>query len=164
MELSKQMQDALNAQIREELYSSYLYLAMASYCQSLNLGGFAHWMRVQSQEELAHGLKFFDYIEDRGGRVLLQAIDQPAAEFAGPVDVFQKTLAHEQHITGRIHALFGQALEEKDFASTGFLQWFVDEQVEEEKNATDILNWLKMTGDKGQGLIMVDRHLAGRGE
>jgi ferritin len=96
--------------------------------------------------------------------VLLQAIDQPAAEFAGPVDVFQKTLAHEQHITGRIHGLFGQALEEKDFASTGFLQWFVDEQVEEEKNATDILNWLKMAGDKGQGLIMVDRNLAGRGE
>ncbi len=164
MELSKKMQDALNEQIREELFSAYIYLAMSAYCQSLNLPGFAHWMRVQSQEELAHALKFYDYINDRGGRVVLQAINQPPAEFDGPLGVFQKTLEHEQYITGRIHALYSLAVEEKDYASLSLLQWFVDEQVEEERNATDILNLLKMAGDKGQGLIMLDRHLAQRGE
>ena len=164
MEFSKKMQEALNAQIKEELYSSYIYLAMASWSQSVNLPGFANWFGVQSKEEMEHAMKFYAYVEDRGGRVLLQAIAQPPAEFGGPTDVFQKTLEHEQFITGRIHALFGMALDEKDYASTGLLQWFVNEQVEEEKNVTEILNLLKMTGDKGQGLIMLDRHLASRGK
>jgi ferritin len=164
MELSKAMQDALNAQMKEELYSSYIYLAMASYAQSIELPGFAHWFRTQSQEELGHALKFYGYIEDRGGRALLQALQQPPAEFGGPVALFEKTLDHEQFITGRIHALYGQALAEKDYASTGFLQWFVDEQVEEEKNVHEILSLLKIAGDKGQGLIMLDRHLAQRGK
>lgn len=163
MELNKKLQDALNDQVREELYSSYLYLSMAAYCQSINLSGFAHWMRVQSQEELEHARKFYGFIEDRGGRVLLQGIDQPPAEFGGPVEIFTETLAHEKHITGRIEMLYGLALEQKDYAGTGFLQWFINEQVEEERNATDILNLLKMIGDKGQGLIMLDRQLAGRG-
>jgi len=163
VELNKKLQDALNDQIREELYSSYLYLSMASYCQSINLPGFAHWMRVQSKEELEHGLKFYDFIEERGGRVLLQGIEQPPAEFGSPVDIFTQTLAHEQHITGRIEMLYGMALEQKDYASTGFLQWFIDEQVEEERNATDILNLLKMVGEKGHTLFMVDRQLGGRG-
>ncbi len=164
MELSKKMQDALNEQIREELASSYIYLSMAAYCESINLPGFAHWMRLQSQEELEHAMKFFEYIGDRGGRVMLQAIAQPPVEFEGPTAVFQKTLEHEQYITGRIHKLYGMATEEKDYASLGLLQWFVDEQVEEEKNATAILELLKMAGDKGQGLIMLDRHLASRDE
>jgi len=163
MELNKKIQDALNDQIREELYSSYLYLSMASYCQSINLPGFAHWMRTQSKEEMEHALKFYGYIEDRGGRVLLQGIGQPPAEFGGPADIFAQTLAHEQHITGRIEMLYGMALDQKDYASTSFLQWFINEQVEEERNATDILNLLKMIGDKGQGLVMLDRQLAGRG-
>lgn len=163
MELGKKMQDALNDQIREELYSSYLYLSMASYCQSINLPGFAHWMRTQSHEEMEHALKFYGYIEDRGGRVLLQGISQPPAEFGGPTDIFAQTLAHEQHITGRIEMLYGLALEQKDYAGTGFLQWFINEQVEEVRNVTDILNLLKMIGDKGQGLVMLDRQLAGRG-
>ncbi len=163
MELSKRMQDALNEQIREELASSYIYLSMAAYFESINLPGSAHWMRVQTQEELAHALKFYDYVHERGGRVLLQALPQPAAEFAGPAAVFQETLKHEQYITGRIHTLYGLAVEDKDYASQGFLQWFVNEQVEEEKNANEILSLLKMAGDKGQGLIMLDRHLASRG-
>jgi len=163
MELSKKMQDALNEQIKEELASAYIYLSMAAYCESINLGGFAHWMRVQTNEEMEHAMKFYGYIHDRGGRVVLEALDQPPVEFDGPTDVFEKTLAHEQYITGRIHKLYGMAVEEKDYASVGALQWFVDEQVEEEKTATEILDYLKMTGDKGQGLIMLDRHLASRG-
>jgi ferritin len=164
MELGKKMQDELNEQIKEELYSSYLYLSMAAYCESINLPGFAHWMRVQSGEELEHAMKFFGYINDRGGRVILQALDQPAAEFSGPTDLFEKTLAHEQYITGRIHKLYGLAVEEKDYASLSILQWFVDEQVEEEKSASEILQVLKVIGDKGQGLILLDRQLASRGE
>jgi ferritin len=164
MELSKTMQDALNEQIKEELASAYIYLSMAAYCESINLPGFAHWMRDQSNEEMAHAMKFYGYIHERGGRVVLQAIEQPPVEFDGPIGVFEKTLAHEQYITGRIHKLYGMAVEEKDYASLGVLQWFVDEQVEEESSATEILELLKMIGDKGQGLIMLDRQLARRGE
>jgi ferritin len=164
MELSKKMSDALNAQIKEELFSSYIYLSMAAYCEANNLSGFAHWMRVQSQEEMEHALKFYGYIHDRGGRVMLQAIDQPPVDFKSATDVFEQTLAHEQYITGKIHSLYGQAFEENDYASQILLQWFVNEQVEEEKNATEILNTLRMIGDKGQGLIMLDRQLARRGE
>jgi ferritin len=163
MELSKKMQDALNNQIKEEMASTYIYLSMAAYCESINLGGFAHWMEGQAREEWAHAMKFYNYIHERGGRVMLQAIEQPPVEFEGPVDVFEKTLAHEQFITGCIHDLYALAAAEKDYASLGVLQWFVDEQVEEEKSATDILNMLKMVGDKGQGLIMLDRQLAQRG-
>jgi ferritin len=162
MELSKKMQDALNAQIKEELYSSYIYLSMSAYCEANNLPGFAHWMRAQSQEELEHALKFYDFINDRGGRVVFQALDQPPIEFEGPTDVFEQTLEHEQFITGKIHDLYALAVEEKDYASQILLQWFVEEQVEEEKSATEILELLKMIGDKGQGLVMLDRQLARR--
>jgi ferritin len=164
MELAKKMQDALNGQIKEELFSSYIYLSMAAYCEANNLPGFAHWMRVQSQEELDHALKFYGFINDRGGRVVLQALDQPPIEFKSATDVFTQTLQHEQYITGKIHDLYALAVEEKDYASQILLQWFVDEQVEEEKNAGEILSTLKMIGDKGQGLIMLDRQLARRGE
>lgn len=164
MELSKKMQDALNEQITEELASAYIYLSMAAYCESSNLRGFAHWMRMQTQEEMEHAMKFYGYIHDRGGRVILKAIAEPPAEFAGPTDVFEKTLAHEQHITGCIHKLYALAQAENDYASAGILQWFVDEQVEEESNATEILEFLRMIGDKGQGLMMLDRQLAARGD
>jgi ferritin len=163
MELGKKMQDAVNDQIKEELFSSYIYLSMAAYFESVNLPGFAHWMRVQSQEELQHALKFFDFVNERGGRVELKALDQPPVEYSGPTAVMEKTLEHEQYITGRIHALYSLAVEEKDYASFSTLQWFVDEQVEEEQNAGEILELLKTVGDKGQGLIMVDRKLAARG-
>lgn len=163
MKLSKRMQDALNEQIKEEIASAYIYLSMAAYCESINLAGVAHWMVGQSQEEWGHAMKFYSYIYDRGGRVVLEGIGKPATEFDGPIDVFEKTLAHEQFITGRIHNLYAMAVEEKDFASLGILQWFVDEQVEEEKTAGDILEMLKMVGDKGHALIMLDRQLAQRG-
>jgi ferritin len=162
MELSKKMQDALNDQIREEMASAYIYLSMAAYCESISLPGFANWMVAQSQEELEHAMKFYGYIHDRGGRVVFKALEQPPVEFDGPMAVFEKTLEHEQYITGRIHDLYAMAVEEKDYASLSVLQWFVDEQVEEEQSATEILDMLKMVGDKGQGLIMLDRQLARR--
>jgi ferritin len=162
MELSKKMQDALNEQIKEELASAYIYLSMAAYCESINLPGFAHWMQGQSNEEMEHAMKFYGFVNERGGRVVLHALEQPPTEFAGPVDVFEKTLAHEQYITGRIHKLYALATEENDYASLGILQWFVDEQVEEESTATEILEVLKMIGDKGQALYMLDRQLASR--
>jgi ferritin len=163
MELSKKMQDALNEQIKEEMASAYIYLSMAAYFESIDLPGFASWMQAQSNEEMAHAMKFYGYIHERGGRVVFEALEQPPVEFAGAVDVFEKTLAHEQYITGRIHKLYALAVEEKDYASQGILQWFVDEQVEEESTAGDTLQMLKMVGDKGQGLFMLDRQLGSRG-
>jgi len=162
MELSKKMQDALNEQIKEELASAYIYLGMAAYCESINLRGFAQWMRAQSNEEMEHAMKFYEYVHERGGRVVLQALAQPQVEYAGAVDVFEKTLAHEQYITGRIHKLYALATEENDYASLSVLQWFVDEQVEEESGVGDILDALKMIGDKGQALYMLDQKLGAR--
>ena len=163
MELSKKMQDAINEQIKEELFSAYIYLSMAAYCESINLSGFAAWMQAQSQEEMEHAMKFYGFVHDRGGRVILQALDQPPAEFDGPLGVFEETLKHEQYISGRILKLYAMAVEEKDYASLSTLQWFVDEQVEEEKTATEILELVKTIGDHNQGLIMLDRQLAQRG-
>jgi ferritin len=163
MELSKKMQDAINKQINEELASAYIYLSMAAYCESINLPGFAKWMTAQSNEEMEHAMKFYGFVHSRGGRVVLEAIEKPPVEFDGPVDVFEKTLAHEQYITGCIHNLYGIAVEEKDYASLSMLQWFVDEQVEEEETAGGILETLKQVGDKGQALFMIDRQLGARG-
>jgi len=160
--LSEKMQDAMNEQIKNELYSAYLYLAMGAYAEDANLPGFANWMRLQTQEEVAHAMKFFDFINERGGRVELRAIDQPPAEFAGPTDLFEKTLEHEKLVTSMIHNLYKMATEEGDYASEIFLQWFVTEQVEEEKNADEILQILKVAGEKGQALFMLDRQLAQR--
>ena len=162
MELSKKMQDAMNEQIREELASAYIYLTMAAYCESLNLPGFAKWMVAQSGEEMEHAMKFYGHIHERGGRVLLQAIEQPPLEFDGVIDVFEKTLEHEQYITGCIHKLYALAVEENDYASLSTLQWFVDEQVEEEETAGGILDALKMVGTKGQALFLMDRQLGQR--
>lgn len=160
--LSDKMQQAMNKQIRDELYSAYLYLSMAAYYESQNLPGFARWMRAQAAEEQTHALKFFDYVNERGGRVVLHAIDAPPASFATPVDVFEQTLAHEQHVTGLIHTIYQLALEEGDYASQIFLQWFITEQVEEEATAGQILELLRMIGDKGHALIMLDRQMGQR--
>lgn len=160
--LSKTLQDAMNEQIKNELYSAYIYLSMSAYCEAENLPGFAHWMRLQAQEEVGHAMKFYDFIYDRGGRVALKAIDQPPIEFGSPLDVFEKTLEHEQKVTGMIHNLYALAVQEKDYPSQVFLQWFIDEQVEEEKNASQIVETLKMIGDQGPALIMLDRELAQR--
>jgi ferritin len=163
MELNKTLQDALNDQIKEELESAYIYLSMAAYFEAQNLPGFAHWMRMQSNEEMEHAMKFFGYINRRGGQVRLQAIAQPPLDFEGPTAVFEKTLEHEQYISDCILKLYELATEVKDYASLSLLQWFVDEQVEEEESAGEILEMLRMIGDKGQGLIMLDRQLARRG-
>jgi ferritin len=163
MELSKTMQDAINKQINEELASAYIYLSMAAYCESINLPGFAKWMRAQTNEEMEHAMKFYNFVHSRGGRVVLEAIEKPPVEFEGPVDVFEKTLAHEQYITGCIHNLYSMAVKENDYASLSTLQWFVDEQVEEEETATEILEILKQVGEKGHALFMVDRQLGARG-
>ena len=161
--LSKTQQDAMNEQIKNELYSAYMYLSMSAYFEAANLPGFAHWMQLQAQEEVAHAMKFYNFIYERGGRVVLYAIDQPPAEFQSPLDVFEQTLGHEQKVTAMINDLYTLAVQEKDYASQAFLQWFVTEQVEEEDSATQVLETLKMIGDKGHALLMLDRELGRRG-
>jgi ferritin len=164
MMLGKKVQDAINEQIKNELYSGYLYLAMSAYFEAKNLPGFAHWMRMQAEEEQEHALKFFDFVNDRGARVVLQAIDQPPVEWESPLAVFEQTLEHEQKVTGLINQLYELGLEENDYPTQVMLQWFIDEQVEEEKNATGIVETLRLAGDKGQALIMMDRALGRRGK
>jgi ferritin len=161
---SKKLQDAMNEQIKKELYSGYLYLAMSAHFEASNLPGFASWMRLQAAEEQEHALKFFDFINERGGRVELQAIDQPPVDFEGPLAVFQTTLEHEKKVTSLINGLYELALAEKDYPAQVMLQWFIDEQVEEEANATQIVETLKMVGEKGQALVMLDRQLGERSE
>ena len=162
MELGKNLENALNEQIREELASAYIYLSMAAYLETLNLSGFAHWMRAQSNEEMEHAMKFFAHINERGGRVVLHAIEQPPIDFEGPTDIFEQALKHEQYISSRIIDLYKLAEKEGEYASFSLLQWFVDEQVEEEESATEVLEYLRLIGDKGQGLLMLDRQLAQR--
>jgi len=160
--LNKTIQDAMNEQIKNELYSAYLYLSMSAYCESINLPGCARWMRMQEQEEKIHAMKLYDFIHDRGGRVVLQAIDQPPSEFQSHLDVFEKTLEHEQKVTGMINDLYALAVQENDYASQIFLQWFVTEQVEEEDSVAQVIETLKMIGDNRQGLLMLDRELGTR--
>lgn len=160
--ISKTMQDAINAQITREYYSSYLYLSMAAYFESESLPGLANWMRVQTQEEGAHALIFFNYICDRGGKVELGAIDKPPAKFTSALDVFQKTYEHEQKVTAWINDLADLAIAEKDHASRRLLDWFVDEQVEEENNDTTIIAALERIGNDGNALLTLDRELGAR--
>jgi ferritin len=160
--LNKQLENALNTQIKDEMFSAYLYLAMAAYCESQNLDGFAHWLKIQSDEEWEHAMKFYGYISDQGGKIVLQTIPQPPADFASPLDIFKKTLAHEQEITKRINALYELALKKNDYATQVELQWFIKEQVEEEKTAGKILEHLKSVGDNKMGIVMIDRQLASR--
>ena len=160
--ISDSMLTALNDQVKHEYYSSYLYLAMAAHFEAANLGGFAHWMKVQAREEMGHAMKFYEYIYDQGSRVTLQAIDQPPADFGSPLLVFQAALEHERKVTGLIRNLYSLAVKENDYATQGALQWFINEQVEEEKNATQIVEQLKMIGDQGAALFMMNAQLGGR--
>lgn len=162
--LSKPIQNALNEQIKHEINSAYLYLAMSAYCESINMHGCARWLKVQWQEELGHSMKLFDYVYDRGGRVTLQAIERPQADFSSIKEVFTQVLAHEQKVTTLINTLFGVAVKENDYATQVEVQWFIKEQVEEEKHATEILDTLKIAGESGPALIMLDRHLGSRGK
>lgn len=160
--LSKTMQDAINEQINNELYSAYLYLSMSAYFESINLPGSANWMKGQHDEENMHAMKMFDYVNDRGGRVVLTAIAQPTTEFDSPASVWDEVLAHEQKVSTSIHKLYELALREKDYASQALLTWFITEQVEEEKNAAQIVDTLRLVGGQLQGLFQVDRMLAAR--
>jgi ferritin len=160
--LGKAVEDAMNEQIKNEFFSAYQYLSMAAYCESENLPGFAQWMRMQSQEETEHAMKFYDFILDRNGRVVLQAIEAPVVEFGSPLEVFEQALEHEQKVTAMINELYGLAVRENDYASQTFLQWFVTEQVEEEKNAGDVVETLRMVGDKSEALFLLDRELGRR--
>lgn len=160
--ISGKMESSLNEQIKNEVYSAYLYLAMSAYCDSADLSGFSHWFRLQFDEEMSHAMKIYDYILEQSGRVELLAIDQPPKDFGGPVKVFEETLAHEKTVTGMINNLMDIAVTEKDHATQIFLQWFVTEQIEEEANAESILKNLKMVGGQGNGLFMIDRELAQR--
>jgi ferritin len=160
--LSKTMQDAFSVQIKAEFDSAYLYLSMALYFEGQSLPGFAHWMRVQNKEEQTHAMKMIDYVVDRGGKVALLAIDKPDSDFKSATDIFERTLAHEQKVTSLIHNLYALAAKENDYASMEMLQWFVKEQVEEEKNVTLILDQLKMAGDKGSTLVMLDHRIGKR--
>jgi len=160
--LTEKMQTALNGQLNAELYSSYLYLSMNAYFKSVNLDGFANWMYYQAQEELEHSLKFYDFVIQRGGKVVLSQIEAPQTEWDSPMAVFEATLAHEQKVTGLINDLVEIAHEERDHATTIFLQWFVSEQVEEEESVGGVLEQLKLMGDAKGGLFMIDRELAKR--
>ena len=161
--ISKAMQDAINEQIKNEFYSAYMYLSMAAYFENKNLPGFAKWLRVQFAEEQTHALKFYDYLIERNGRVSLQAIPQPPVEWEGNLEAFQQVLEHEQKVTGLIYKLYEIALAEKDYASQVELQWFINEQVEEEKNASDIIEQLLMIDARGTAVLMLDHQLGKRG-
>ncbi|UCG58223.1 MAG: ferritin [Phycisphaerales bacterium] len=160
--ISKKMVEALNDQINAELYSAYLYLSMEAYFESKNLTGFAKWMRAQTQEEVVHAMKIYDFVNERGGRVALKAIEQPPTEWKSPLAAFEAAYKHEQLVTGLINNLVNLAVAEKDHATNSFLQWFVDEQVEEETSVDNVVQNLKMAQDAPGALFMLDRELGQR--
>ena len=162
MEIKQKIADALNQQLNRELYSAYLYLAMSAHFEDKNLPGFAHWMRIQAKEEQEHALKFYKYIAERQGRVILKAIEAPPMEWKTTLDVVEHVYQHELEVTKLIGNLTELAEAEKDHATNSLLQWFINEQVEEEASAYAIIQQLKMIKDAPQGLIMLDRALAQR--
>ena len=155
--------DAINDQIRDELYSGYLYLAMSAHFAAENLEGFARWMRLQAQEELHHALRLYDYVIQTGGRVSLRGIEQPPAEYGSPLSIFQQALEHEREVTVRIHKLYSLARREDDYATELALQWFVEEQVQEEGHAVTAVYQLELAGDDKAALLMLDRQFGQRG-
>ena len=160
--MSKNLVDAFNEQIKNEIASAYLYLGMSAYCESVNLSGCAGWLRMQWMEELQHAMRLFTHVVDRGGRVVLQSIEKPQTDFRSVRDVFEQVLKHEQKVTGTIHQLYALAKKENDYAAEVELQWFVKEQVEEEKNTGEITNQLERIGDSSVSLMMLDRALGER--
>lgn len=160
--ISDKMFESLNEQLNKEMYSAYLYMAMSASCTSRGLKGFANWFMVQYQEEMAHAMKFYDYIHNQGNRVKLMAIDQPQIDFESPLAMFEKTLSHEQFVTGLIHGLVDLAGEENDSTTRDFLQWFVKEQIEEEETAGGILDRVKSADVSGEALMELDKELASR--
>jgi ferritin len=160
--LSEKMLKELNRQINAELYAAYLYLSMSADFQSKNLAGFANWMRVQATEEMTHAMKIYDFVHERGSRVTLKQVEEPPSEWSSPLAAFEDAYKHEQKVTGMINDLTNLAKSEKDHATEIFLQWFVTEQVEEEASADEIVQKLKLVGEAGGGMFMIDREMAGR--
>lgn len=160
--LNSKIQDAINEQINAEFYSAYLYLSMSAHFESAGLPGLANWFRVQFQEEQAHATIFMNYVHQRGGRVILKAIDAVPTEWAGAAEAFRATLEHEQKVTAMINSIYTLAADEKDYATRDRLNWFVSEQVEEEDNCRQLIDKLTLIGDNGMGLYMIDRELATR--
>jgi ferritin len=160
--ISKKMEKALNEQVNAELFSAYLYLSMEAYFKSLNLNGIATWMRVQTQEEMMHAMKIYEFINERGGRITLKAIEGPETSWDSPLAVFKAVYEHEQKVTSLINNLVDLAIEEKDHATNTFLQWFVNEQVEEEASADQVVQQLKMMEKAPGGMFMLDRELGMR--
>lgn len=164
MKLSGKLETALNNQLNLELLSAYAYLGMAAYFQTTPFTGFARWMELQMKEELGHAHKFFSYLGERGGKVRLQAVDEPKADFKSVLQVFQTSLGHEQKVSAAICGIYELALAEKDFATLSFLKWFLDEQVEEEKSVGDMVAKLELVGDNRNGLFHLDKLAGKRGE
>lgn len=160
--LSERLNQAFNKQIQNELNSAYIYMGMAAYFDSANLPGFANWMRVQAQEELFHAEKFYSFVYDRDGAVELFALDKPAVVYETPIAAFEAAYKHEQFISGTIHHLYQLAQEEGDYASRPLLHWFIDEQVEEESSAKEIVDQLEMIQGSKMGIYMMDKEMATR--
>ena len=160
--LSPSMRDAFNRQIRVELASAYTYLGLSAQMANVGLNGFSHWLRRQWEEELAHAMRLFDYLLQRDAEVELFGLEQPSTGISAPLEVFELVLKHEQHVTACINELYSLAVEERDYASQALLQWFVTEQLEEEESAREILDALRLTGDSGASLYLLDRELAKR--
>ncbi len=160
--ISQKIEKAINEQINAELFSSYLYLSMSAFFESISLPGFAGWMKAQAKEELEHAMKFFEYVNERGGKVILKDVEASEWQWDKPLDVFKQVYSHEQKVTGLISGLVDLAREENDHATDNFLQWFVAEQVEEEASAEQIVNKIKLMGESGNALFMMDKELGQR--
>ena len=161
MSFSERTRSAMNDQLMREIEAAYTYLSMAEFCQSKGLLGFGRWLEDQSKEEWSHAMKFRRFIQDRGEAAVFDAVRQPANSFSSVMDVFERALEHERAVTQSINDLYALAQDEKDFATQSFLNWFVDEQVEEEKTVMGIIDWLRALGDTPQGVYLLDRELGG---
>src|SRR5687768_6056713 len=164
MSLSKDIQEAINDQIHHEFLSAYVYLAMSAYLEAASFKGFAHWMRIQGKEEVTHAMKLFDYVNDRNGRVELKALEKPPVEFKSVLATFEQALEHEKKVTRLIHSLYEKAIKEGDYATQVQLTWFINEQVEEEATATEVVDRLKIAGNDGAALLILDRELGARAD
>ncbi len=160
--MNKKVLKVLNEQVKHELSSAYIYLSMSAHCSEINLNGVANWLKHQAQEEVDHAMKIFQFILDRGDKVTLQAIEQPPHNFASPKKIFESVLAHERKVTGLINKCYETAVQENDYPSQVMLQWFIEEQVEEEQHAEEILEQYKMAGESGAALLMMDKALGAR--
>ncbi len=160
--IKQKIEEEINNQIQEEFQSAYAYLAMSAWFEEKNLGGFASWLKAQWQEEIEHGMKFYNHLVQRNGRPILQDIEKPNAQFESPLKAFEIALEQEQHITKRIHKMYNLAKEENDYPLESLLLWFIDEQVEEEEMVQDIIDKLKLVGEDGSGLYLLDREMSER--